>query len=461
MRQSQKTEHKADRRKRVGMEGQEYSGARSTTSGENTAENGTSMMELVLSRKNLNQAYLRVKRNKGAAGIDGMTLEEALPYLKEHRQELLASLRNGTYKPAPVKRVEIPKPDGSKRKLGIPTVVDRMIQQAVAQVMMPRFERVFSDHSYGFRPHRSAHDAIHRVVSLYNRGYHHVVDLDLKAYFDTVNHDLLMKFIGQYIDDPWLLHLIRRFLTSGVMNGRLFEKTDKGTPQGGNLSPLLANIYLNELDKLLTARGHEFVRYADDCNIYVRSRRAGYRVLASVTRFLEKDLKVTVNREKTQVGSPLRLNFLGFSLGVSRNGAYARPSMKTKRRVKRALKQMTKRNRGRSLDVLFGEIRLKMRGWLQYYGIGHMKSFIQRLDEWLRSRIRQYIWKSWKKIKTRFKKLRKLGMSEAQAFTCANTRKGYWRTAHSKTLCYTLTNEKLEHLGLINLSKRLQYIQSA
>ncbi|WP_010632961.1 group II intron reverse transcriptase/maturase [Sporolactobacillus vineae] len=461
MRQSQKTEDKADRRKRAGMEGQEYSGARSMASGESTTENGTSMMERVLSRKNLNWAYLRVSRNKGAAGIDGMTTEEALPYLKEHGKELLASLRDGTYKPAPVKRVEIPKPDGSKRKLGVPTVVDRMIQQAVAQVMMPTFERAFSDRSYGFRPHRSAHDAIRRVIALYNQGYHYVVDLDLKAYFDTVNHDLLMKFISQYIDDPWLLHLIRRFLTSGVMNGRLFEATDKGTPQGGNLSPLLANIYLNELDQLLTARGHEFVRYADDCNIYVKSRRAGYRVLASVTKFLEKDLKVTVNREKTCVGSPLRLNFLGFSLGASHNGAYARPSMKTKKRVKMTLKQMTKRNRGRSLDVLLGEIRSKMRGWLQYYGMGQLKSFIQRLDEWLRSRIRQYIWKSWKKIRTRFRKLRKLGMPEAQAFTFANTRKGYWRTAHSKTLCYTLTNEKLEHLGLVNLSKTLQHIQSA
>jgi group II intron reverse transcriptase/maturase len=461
VRQSQKTEHKADRRKRIGLEGQKEFGARSTASGESTVESGTSMMEFILARNNLNQAYLRVRRNKGAAGIDGMTVEELLPYLKEHREELLASLRNGTYKPAPVKRVEIPKPDGSKRKLGVPTVVDRLIQQAVAQALMPTFEKVFSDRSFGFRPHRSAHDAIRRVMALYNRGYHYVVDLDLKAYFDTVNHDLLMKFISQYIDDPWLLHLIRRFLTSGVMNGPLFEATNKGTPQGGNLSPLLANIYLNELDQLLTARGHEFVRYADDCNIYVRSRRAGYRVLASVTKFLEKDLKVTVNRQKTQVGSPLKLNFLGVSLSVSRKGAYARPSTQTKKRVKMALKQITKRNRGRSLDVLLGEIRLKMRGWLQYYGIGQMKAFIQHLDEWLRSRIRQYIWKSWKKIKTRIKKLRKLGLSETQAHIVANTRKGYWRTAHSKTLCYTLTNEKLERLGLINLSKTLQQIQSA
>lgn len=255
--------------------------------------------------------------------------------------------------------------------------------------------------------------------------------------------------------------MIRKFLTSGVMNGQLFQKSEKGTPQGGNLSPLLANIYLNELDKLLVSRGHKFVRYADDCNIYVKSKRAGYRVLESISRFLGKDLKLTINQRKTKVGSPLRLKFLGFSLGVSVKGVYIRPSGQAKKRVKQALKIVTKRNRGISLDVLFKEISQKMIGWLNYYGIGSMKTFIKNLDEWLRSRIRQYIWKSWKKVKTKIRNLVKLGMTRHQARIFANTRKGYWRIAHSKTLYYTLTNRKLESIGLLNLSKRLESIQNA
>jgi len=460
VRQSQKTEQ-ADHQSRIGLEDSRYTGARSTFSGEGTMISGMDFVKRVLTRSNLNQAYLRVKKNKGAAGLDGMTIEDLLPYLKDHKEKLVEQLAKGTYRPQPVKRVEIPKPNGGKRKLGIPTVVDRLVQQAVSQVMTPVFERVFSDNSFGFRPNRGAHEAISQVTSLYNQGYQYVVDLDLKAYFDTVNHDLLIKFVGQYIDDPWLLRLIRRFLTSGVMNGKLFEKNSKGTPQGGPLSPLLANIYLNELDKVLTSRGHKFVRYADDCNIYVKSKRAGQRVLESVTRFLEKDLKVTVNREKTTVGSPLRLKFLGFSLGVGRGGAYARPARQAKERVKRELKRLTKRNRGISTDKMFVEIRQKMRGWLQYYGIGRMATFIKVLDQWLRSRIRQYFWKQWKKVKTKVNNLKRLGLSHNDAYTFANTRKGAWRTAHSATLKYTLTNRKLERLGLINLTKTLQLIQHA
>lgn len=434
MQRLQKTENKADHQVELGLEDQRTLEAYSTTDGEHTVQSGNQFVDKVLNRNNLNLAYLRVKRNKGAAGIDGMTVQELGDYLKEHRQELLASLRNGTYQPRPVKRVEIPKPNGSTRKLGVPTVVDRMVQQAVVQVLSPVYEQVFSDSSFGFRSNRSAHDAVKRVVELYDQGYHYVVDLDLKAYFDTVNHDSLMKFIERKVSDSWLLHLIRQFLTSGVMNGKFFETTTKGTPQGGNLSPLLANIYLHELDKLLTSRGHQFVRYADDCNIYVRSKRAGKRVLDNVTKFLEKELKVTINGEKTQVGSPLRLKFLGFTLGVSRKGAYLRPHKVAKRRVFQALKVMTKRSRSISWTQLMLEIKQKIRGWLQYYGVGKMKTFVLRLDQWLRSRIRQIIWKRWKKIKTRRRQLMKLGMTAEQAKTNANTRKGYWRTAHSKTL---------------------------
>jgi len=459
MRRLQKTEQ-ADRQGIDSLEDKGYLGAHSVTDGESTVQNGVLFVDLVLARGNLNLAFKRVRRNKGAAGIDGMTVDQLSEYIYKHREELLESLRNETYCPKPVKRVEIPKPDGSTRKLGVPTVIDRMIQQAVVQVLSPIYEQVFSDNSYGFRPERSAHDAIKKVTSLYNQGYHYVVDLDLKAYFDTVNHDLLMNFVQQQINDPWLLHLIRKFLTSGVMNGRLFQKTTKGTPQGGNLSPLLANIYLNELDKLLTSRGHQFIRYADDCNIYVKSKRAGERVLRNITKFLENKLKVTVNQKKTTVGSPSRLKFLGFTLGVDRNGAYPRPHGMAKQRVKQSLKVMTGRSRSISWQQLMKEIRQKMRGWLRYYGIGKLKKFIQRLDQWLRSRIRQLIWKRWKKLKTRYRQLMKMGMTPEQAKTNANTRKGYWRTAHSKTMCYTYTNEKLERLGLMNLSKTLQLIQN-
>ena len=263
MRQSQKTEQLADHLSKIDLEDRTYTGARSIAFGDNQDMDVT-LQDLVLDRNNLNRAYLQVKKNKGAAGIDGMTVDELLQYLRENKDELITGLKTGSYKPFPVKRVNIPKPNGGIRKLGVPTVVDRVIQQALAQVLSPIFERVFSDNSYGFRPNRSAHDAIHKVEEIYNHGYHYVVDLDLTAYFDNVNHDLLIKFIQQYVIDPWVLKLIRKFLTSGVMDQGLFVRSDKGTPQGGPISPLLANVYLNELDKELTRRGHYFVRYADD-----------------------------------------------------------------------------------------------------------------------------------------------------------------------------------------------------
>ncbi|WP_125711377.1 group II intron reverse transcriptase/maturase, partial [Companilactobacillus zhongbaensis] len=386
MRKSQKTERKPGQLGTVGLENQGKPEVRSAISGESTIRSGISFKELVLSNTNLNDAYKNVYGNKGAQGIDGMTVYDLKDYIKKNKSQLVKSLSDLSYKPKPVRRVEIPKPDGSMRKLGVPTVFDRLVQQAIAQVMTPVFEKVFSDNSFGFRPNRSAHDAIKRVTELYDQGYHVVIDLDLKAYFDTVNHDLLMKFIKQYIDDEWLLRMIRKFLTSGVMDGKFFQKSTMGTPQGGNLSPLLANIYLNELDKLLTSREHKFVRYADDCNIYVKSKRAGERVLEGVSKFLEKDLKLTINRKKTTVGNPRRLKFLGFSVGVSRKGAYPIASNQSKKRLIHSLKIITKRNRGRSLEVIFLEIERKMNGWLNYYGIAGIKTFIQRVDEWLRAR---------------------------------------------------------------------------
>ena len=281
------------------------------TDREDGAEN---LLERILDRNNLNQAYLKVKKNGGSAGIDGMTVEEMLPYLKIHREELLEALRSERYKPKAVKRVEIPKPDGGKRMLGVPTVIDRMIQQAIVQVLQPIYEPLFSENSYGFRPKRSAHQAIKQALKYYNEGYRQVVDLDLAKYFDTVNHEILIGMLRKQIKDERVIRLIRKYLKSGVMINGLISTTTEGTPQGGNLSLLLSNIYLTAFDRMLESRGHKFVRYADDCNIYVKSRRAAERVMINCTKFLEGKLKLKVNRNKSQVGSPLRLKFLGFSM---------------------------------------------------------------------------------------------------------------------------------------------------
>lgn len=452
MRKSQETKQNVDRQLKPEAELLDDNKVRSTDSGENKMMSGIDFQAEVLSRDNLNRAFKQVQKNHGAAGIDGMTVEDLKPYLKEHKLELLVSLVDGSYKPLPVKRVEIPKPNGGMRKLGIPTVIDRLVQQAVAQVLGPIFEEVFSDNSYGFRPNRSPQLAIQRVVELYNEGYHYVVDLDLKAYFDTVNHDMLIKYLSAYVDDPWLLRLIRRFLTSGALNGKVLERSEEGTPQGGPISPLLGNIYLNELDKELTQRGHAFVRYADDCNILVKSPRAGERVLKSITKFIEKDLKLTINQEKTKVVPCARMKFLSYTIGVDKNGACIRIARQAKEKIKRELKRITNRNRGICLDRMLYEIRKKMPGWIQYFKACQMKSFIRQLDEWVRSRIRQFIWTQWKKIITKVRSLKRLGASSERAEGGARTHKRSWRVAHTDILTTTLTNRYLERLGLINLS---------
>ena len=328
------------------MEHERYDRACSTFYGEQNNQDGVDLFEKIISRSNLNQAYLQVVRNKGAAGIDGMTYDQLLPYLRENREVLLTQLRTGKYKPQPVLRVEIPKPTGGVRKLGIPTVVDRMIQQAINQVLQPIFESEFSDNSFGFRPKRSAQMAIIQAKAYYEQGYKYVVDIDMKAYFDTVNHDKLMYYIEKKVNDKQVLNLIRRYLVSGIMDKGLFTKSDKGTPQGGNLSPLLSNIYLHEFDKLLENRGHKFVRYADDVNIYVRSRRAGRRVMIKSVEFLENTLKLEVNQNKSAVGSPLKRKFVGFCLLATKNGVKIRPHTSAKQRVTSKLKRITKRNRG-------------------------------------------------------------------------------------------------------------------
>lgn len=443
------------------VEQERYEEVRSTPHGEITNRNSvasTNIFERVLSRNNLNLAYLQVIRNKGAAGVDGMTYEQLLPYLKENREELLDNLRKGTYKPQPVLRVEIPKPNGEKRKLGIPTVIDRMIQQAINQVLQPIFEPEFSDNSFGFRPKRSAKMAIIQAKTYYEQGYKTVVDIDMKAYFDTVNHDKLMFFIEQKVRDKQTLRLIRLYLLSGIMDKGLFVKSERGTPQGGNLSPLLSNIYLNEFDKALENRGHKFVRYADDCNIYVKSRRAGKRVLETSINYLEGNLKLTVNRDKSAVGSPLRRKSLGFCLMVSKDGVQIRPHQKAKLIVKAKLKKLTKRNSGKNIKVILKKINQLMTGWLNYYGIGEMTRFINELNGWLKRRIRQYLWKQWKLPKTRRRNLIQLGIEKQKAYEWSYTRKGYWRISKSQILHRALTNKELALQGYKDIALQYQFI---
>ncbi len=422
-----------------------------------SAEN---LLERILERNNLNQAYLKVKRNGGSAGTDGMTVEEMLAYLKENREELLKALRRGTYKPKAVKRVEIPKPDGGKRMLGVPTVIDRMIQQAIVQVLQPMYEPLFSESSYGFRPKRSAQQAMKQAMEYYKEGYTQVVDLDLAKYFDTVNHEILIGMLREQIKDERVISLIRKYLKSGVMINGLISPTREGTPQGGNLSPLLSNIYLTVFDRLLESRGHKFVRYADDCNIYVKSRRAAERVMENCVKFLEGKLKLKVNRDKSQVGSPLKLKFLGFSMYKTGKKTGIRPHAKSIKRFKEKIRELTSRKQARSIENILQRLKRYTIGWLGYYAIADMESKIKGLNEWIRRRIRQIFWKQWKKIKTKHDNLVKLGIGTETAWMWANSRKGYWRISGSQVLAMTLTNEYLASVGYDDILERYKALHS-
>ena len=414
--------------------------------------NTGNLLEKVLDRDNLNLAYKRVKKNGGSHGVDGMTVDEFLPYLKQQGENLRQQLLAGNYRPQPVRRVEIPKPDGGIRLLGIPTVIDRMIQQAIAQVLSPIFEKEFSSHSYGFRPGRNAHQAIKQAEAYINDGYKIVVDIDLEKFFDRVNHDKLMYLLSKRIADKRILKLIRLYLESGAMRGGLVSPTGEGTPQGGPLSPLLSNVMLDELDKELEKRGHRFCRYADDCTIYVRSLKAGKRVMDSVSQFIEKRLKLKVNREKSAVDYPGKRKFLGFSFyrknGIHRIGVHSKP----KKRLRKKLKFITSRSNGWSIEVKIEKLNQVITGWVNYYSIADMQKHCQRTDEWLRRRLRMCIWKQWKLIGTRHDNLVKLGITGSRAWEYANTRKGYWHTANSPILACSLTNSFFCKLGLIGLS---------
>ena len=361
-----------------GKEGEQSYAPASTEEEDGNKVNTSKLLEKVLDRENLNLAYKRVKKNGGSHGVDGMKVEELLPYLKQHGENLKQTLLEGKYRPQPVRRVEIPKPDGGIRLLGIPTVVDRMIQQAIAQVLSPIFEKEFSNYSYGFRPGRNAHHAIKQAEQYINEGYNVVVDLDLEKFFDRVNHDKLMYLLAKRISDKRILKLIRAYLESGVMLGGLASPTREGTPQGGPLSPLLSNVMLHELDKELERRGHRFCRYADDCNIYVKSKKSGNRVMDSVSQFIEKRLKLKVNREKSAVDYPTNRKFLGFSFYYLKGIARIRVHPKSLKRLKAKLKELTGRSIGISMEARIDKLNQTIRGWVNYYNLADMRTHCQQ-----------------------------------------------------------------------------------
>jgi len=417
------------------------------------------LLESIVTKRNLFEAYKRVKKNKGSHGIDGMRVDELLPYLETHANQVIESLLDGTYKPKPVRRVEIPKPDGGIRLLGVPTVLDRMIQQAISLKLNDIFEPVFSDNSYGFRPKRSCHMALMKSKEFINEGNKVVVDMDLEKFFDRVNHDILMNRIARRVTDKRVLKLIRQYLVSGIMLNGIVVKSEEGTIQGGPLSPLLSNILLDDFDKELERRGHKFVRYADDCNIYVKSKRAGERVLKSVTLYLDKELKLKVNQEKSAVGNPTKRKFLGYSFYYGRNGISFCVHEKSYERLKGKIREITNRNVSMNFDYRIKKLNEILVGWVNYYKLADMKSRLKTLDEWIRRRLRACIWKTWKRVRTRFKNLRKLGLDKYKAWEFANTRKGHWRISHSPILHLTITNEKLMCRGYKSLSLQYQKIR--
>jgi len=442
---------------RVELKGNAGALSISSTSGKGTNDGkryAMGLLEKILEPDNMNRAFKKVKSNKGSHGIDGMTVDELLPFLKRNGDQIRQAIMEGTYSPKPVRRVEIPKPDGGIRLLGIPTVLDRVIQQAIAQVLSPIYESEFSDNSYGFRPGRDAHQAIRKCKEYIDAGYTWTVDIDLAKYFDTVNHDKLMRILSNTIKDGRVLSLIRKYLQSGVMINGVVIETEEGTPQGGNISPLLSNIMLNELDKELSKRGLKFCRYADDCNIYVKSKKAAERVMASITRFLEEELKLKVNKEKSAVDRPWKLKFLGFSFYLKKGEARVRVHPKSVKRLKAKLKAVTGRSNAMSINERIIKLKQIINGWVNYFGISDMGNLAKELDEWLRRRIRMCYWKRWKRIKTRHDNLVRLGIDNRKAWEYANTRKGYWRISNSPILARALTNEKLKKQGFPTIVER-------
>ena len=406
------------------------------------------LLEKILSNDNLNQAFKKVKSNKGAGGIDGMNIDELLLFLRNNGKYLKQQLMDGKYKPNPVRRVEIPKETkGEFRKLGVPTVVDRVFQQAITQVLSPIYEEQFSENSYGFRPRRSAHDALKQCQTNVDDGYVYVVDMDLEKFFDTVCQSKLIEVLSRTIKDGRVISLIHKYLNAGVINKGIFEKTEVGMPQGGPLSPLLSNIMLNELDKELTRRGHRYVRYADDCMIFCKSRKSAERTLENIIPFIERKLFLKVNRDKTCVENISKVKYLGYSFYRYRGQCRFRVHPKSIAKMKDKIRELTNRSNGWGNEYRALKLTQFIRGWVNYFGMADMKSLLTRTDEWLRHKIRAIYWKQWKKVKTRYRKLKELGMKEEYIQWHASMRQGVWNCSNNRMVQFALNNTKLRELG--------------
>lgn len=413
------------------------------------------LMEEVLERGNLKDALKRVIKNGGAPGIDGMSVEELPAYLKANWAETRKLLLEGNYKPKPVRRVEIPKPGSEKkRKLGIPSCIDRFIQQALQQILQKQWDRTFSTHSYGFRPRKSAHQAIAQAQEYIGQGYRYVVDFDLASFFDRINHDVLMGLVAKRVKDRRVIKLIRAFLNSGVMEDGLVKPTEEGAPQGGPLSPILSNLMLHELDHELEKRAHKFVRYADDSNVYVRSKRAGERVMISVTKFLEKRLRLQVNKEKSAVARPWERKFLGYSF-TNNKIPKRRIAPQAMVRVKHRIREITCRKRGHNLEQIVKELKTYLNGWLGYFGFCQTPSVLEDLEQWIRRKLRCLIWKRWKTSKNRYKELRERGLNSTQAAEGAGSgQHGPWHMSRTPPINQALSMKYFELLGLPRLHCR-------
>lgn len=415
-------------------------------------ETDMELLEKVLSKENLNNAYKQVYKNKGASGVDGVTVDELFAYIKEHKEEILWQIRNRKYKPQPVRRVYIPKENGKMRKLGIPSVIDRVIQQAIVQVLTPIYEEQFSNNSFGFRPNRSCEMAVIKALECFNEGYDWIVDIDLQSFFDEVNQDKLIGIMRRTIKDGNLVSLIRKFLQSGVMEKGIIQETKKGTPQGGNLSPLLSNIMLNELDIELEKRGLNFVRYADDCLIMVKSEKAANRVMESITTFITRKLGLKVNVEKSKIARPNEIKYLGFGFykRINQNVWRPKPHIKSVEKFKAKLRVILVRSKSISLKERLLRIKYLIYGWVNYFRIADMKIIMERTDQNIRRKLRVIIWKQWKKISKRYTILRKLGISHRDAYVTANSRRGYYHITHTRVLEQAISKERLNKRGLVN-----------
>ena len=409
------------------------------------------LMEQILQSDNLNKAYKKVKSNKGAGGVDGMSVDELLTFLKDNKKQLVQKLMEGKYKPNPARRVEIPKEaKGEFRKLGVPTVVDRVFQQAITQVLSPIYEEQFSENSYGFRPKRGAHDALKQCQQNVNEGYVYVVDMDLEKFFDTVCQSKLIELLSRTIKDGRVISLIHKYLNAGVISKGIFEKTDVGMPQGGPLSPLLSNIMLNELDKELECRGHRFVRYADDCMIFCKSRKSAVRTLKNIMPYIEEKLFLKVNREKTKVSHISKVKYLGYSFYRYKGKCRLRVHSKSIAKMKAKLKELTSRSNGWGNEYRAMKLKQFIRGWVNYFAMADMKQLLRSTDEWLRRKIRAIYWKQWKKVKTRYRMIKKFGMPEWKVHEMANCRKGIWRAAIM--LNSVLTNKEIARRGYLSMN---------